>query len=178
MQKLKNWIEICLQKIKSWNEASKFYEKKTKSSVKLNKIAWLSPKDVNMMANDKSSIEVLQQIAMNHNLSPNDTSSLNPYSKENSGVLIHPLYPSLSQKLITNKENLKSAIEKSKDQEGSRKLHEANSQRFKPSHKSQNQDSFQSISSVSLKYEESGTTDIQLEDFFDSRRRNRNSENN
>ena len=69
---------------------------------RIKKIAMLSPQEVSSMANDKNSIEVLQQIAIENQLSPNVWSPSNRYSKDSKTILSHPFYQNLPQKQQEN----------------------------------------------------------------------------
>ncbi len=58
-------------KDKELERSKQILSEKDEELRRIKKIAMLSPKDVNAMANDKNSIEVLQQIAIENQLSPN-----------------------------------------------------------------------------------------------------------
>jgi hypothetical protein len=160
---------------------------------RIKKIAWLSPNDVNRLANDKSNIEVLQQIALNNQLSPGIYSSLSMHSKENKSALNHPIYQSLK---IRQQENIPSVCSKDSSnttyQKHSAQLISKENGVFQPTAKlleernisrgnwrgasnryrnemrlNREQESFQTISSVSATNEMSAATDVRLEDFFD-----------
>lgn len=64
---------------------------------RIKKIAMLSPQEVSSMANENS-IEVLQQIAIENQLSPNVWSPSNRNAKDSKAILSHPFYQNLPQK--------------------------------------------------------------------------------
>lgn len=159
---------------------------------RIKKVTALTPKDVNRMAIDKNNIEVLQQIAIKNQLSPNLYSPNSVYHKENKSILNHPFYQNLPNKqqenmpyLLKNASNLSPpndaktnglsmqpvARERQKISAPHTQKHASN--RYGDLYKNtrNEEESFQTISSVSLNNEISGATDVQVEDFFDPNHR-------
>ena len=119
------------------------------------------------MATDGNQLEVLQNIAINNQLSPNIYSSNNTSHKENQAILNHPFY----QNLPKNKKEILKERKIVPDQKGVSNRY-VNHNR---SRKDNGQDnSFHTISSVSLQNEVSAATDMQYEDFFDTNQRKGN----
>ena len=167
-------------KDKELERSKQILSEKDEELRRIKKIAMLSPKDVNAMANDKNSIEVLQQIAIENQLSPNVWSPSSRLTKENKSILNHPFYQNLPQKQQENftyfaKSNSEKASNiKSDNKENSReflfkdssKLIDNTSGTRQPKLASKryynrldnwnNDDSFQSYSSISGNNEESG----------------------
>lgn len=144
------------------------------------------------MATEKNHIEVLQQIAMKNNLSPNIYSPNNVYHKENKSILNHPFYQNLPNKqqenipyMIKNSNNLSppnetktkgfsmqpAVRERQKISEPHTQKHASNRYGDLYKNSRNEEESFQTISSVSLNNEISGATDVHVEDFFDPNHR-------
>lgn len=151
---------------------------------RIKKVAALSPNDVTRMANNNNYIEVLQNIAMNNQLSPTLYSSEHALHKENKTILNHPFYQNLpSNKLdvmstkkrnsTQNKGYLAQPILREKSNISPTKA----SKRYEHDYENnkQDHDSLHSISSVSNTNEISGASDIQLDDFFDPSQKKGNS---
>ena len=123
------------------------------------------------MAGDNDPIGVLQQIALNHQLTPNVHSPSNTYQKEKNNILNHPFYRNMAQMNNARPNNEKSPPtkqsnfqSKKKDSIEAEKIY--TNQRYQ---KQSKEHSFQSLSSVSVNNEISAATDMQIEDFFDPR---------
>lgn len=148
---------------------------------RVKKVAKLEPKDINQMAGDRGKIEVLQQIAVNNQLSPSIYSPSGGYQKENDARLMHPFYQNLH---VKEQENIPYVLGSNKDTSPS--MFDPSSKRSPPTviqkqprtakaqyganryggSRKNDQESFQSLSSVSMNQEISNTTDIKVEDFW------------
>lgn len=143
---------------------------------RIKKVAGLSPTDINKMATNNNYIEVLQNIAMNNQLSHALYSTEHLNHKENKAILNHPFYQNLPNKKndVRSTKNKDSAQNKiympqpilrvktnvsDKNGASRRYMNECQNR--------QDQESLQSISSVSIGNEISAATDMQLDDFFD-----------
>lgn len=138
------------------------------------------------MSNDGSSIEVLQQIAVNNQLSP---SIYSPSThQENKALMNHPFYQNLSRQHENMPYSYKQNESGLSNQQVANKTYQAmpvyrentekenyirkpESNRYgqAPVSVKNQAESFQSISTVSMNNEISGATDMQLDDFFDQR---------
>jgi len=153
---------------------------------RIKKVACLSPKDVNRMANDKNNIEVLQQIAVNNNLSPSIYSNTSMNSKDSKTILNHPFYQKLKNKQQESNtcghEDKENAIVQSKKYMPQTVLGMRNGSEPQIMREAMNrfgaiqggrrnieQESFQTISSVSINNEVSAATDMHMDEFFEHR---------
>lgn len=138
------------------------------------------------MSGDGSCIEVLQQIAVNNQLSP---SIYSPSTQQESKALInHPFYQNLSrqqenmpysykqnesglsnQQLANKTYQAMPVFRETKGKENYTRRPESNRYGQAPATAKNQAESFQSISTVSMNNEISGATDMQLDDFFDQR---------
>lgn len=115
----------------------------------IKKITGLTPQDVKQMAGDQNPIEVLQQIAINHQLTPTMYATSNGYQKENRAILNHPFYKNMSLKCQENvTQFLTGGNLKSNSKTRSSKLAENKTQKYRYA-KNENQDqSLYSLSSI------------------------------
>jgi len=186
MQKLSKWNKDLAAKDRELERSKQILLQKDEELKNIKKIAYLSPNDIKRMAYNGNAIEVLQQIAINNQLSPAIYSPANGYQKENKAILNHPFYKNIAQKQQegipqinkTWNSNMVSPPTKQSSNENRRanykqQIFRSNERqepgllRYKNSEQNQEEQSFQSLSSVSLNNEISGATDMQLEDFFE-----------
>lgn len=143
---------------------------------RIKKVAGLAPTDISKMATNNNYIEVLQNIAMNNQLSPALYSTEHLNHKENKAILNHPFYQNLPSKKVDvrSTKNRDSAQNKIympqpilREKTNASDKNGASRRYMNEYQNKQDQESLQSISSVSIGNEVSAATDMLLDDFFD-----------
>lgn len=73
-------------------------EQKEENLRNIQKVAKLKPNEVKSIAPEGSALEILRQIAINHQISPQNYSSSSGFQKENQGIMSHPFYKNINQR--------------------------------------------------------------------------------
>lgn len=131
-------------------KSKKILSEKDEELRKMKSISHYKPQDIVQISGEENPIEVLKEIAVSNRLSPQMQSESNYEKKENKTVLNHPFYQNLS---ISQKENLENI--------------ETQAERKAAERYEKEQNSFNSLSSVSVHNEVSAATDMQYEELFD-----------
>lgn len=146
-QEIERMRKEMAMKDRELERSKQILSKKDEELKRIKNISVLTPKDINQMANEQSSIEVLQQISVNNQLSPSIYSPSNIHQKENKAILSHPFYKNLGPKYQENGPYAYQTSSNQAQKMASRRYDDI----MQKTHDAAENKSFQSLSSITQK---------------------------